>query len=480
MRERPLGGPRLLPLLFAAALAPPRLGAAVALRSRTVPKTEAAAPPKGRRRACRGGSGGFLGLVAGRQAARRAQEVGVFADGYSRIACEVDAAPEELRIHFQDRACGEVSSCRLLELPMAPRLCFDFCRQFPTAKFFGIVHGRDCYCSPYFQAKSSGGQGTCSFACEGRAEEACGGPEKSSLFEMHLCGDSASEADLVLQLSREAEAAVSAVARVKNATAAALRELAGEWRLGVCSIVPEGERVCAAPKVWLAAAADASDGGAAAEHAGDIVAAQGAEVEALQGSAEAAGEALNASLASHLELATDALRTASTAALGDTAAANATLRRLAGPLLEVLWDGGVEAFGKAFEPLGNVTGGWYAVCALTPIAGEAYAAMAADHPAACADRCLSLSSGTSSCVAFNYQYREGLASCQLLSAGGLVQPMLAKAVPIFEVSKSKRDAMGLASLGCYAHGAFLAGHPRGPLGTHVVRSVVVENTSGDA
>jgi len=35
---------------------------------------------------------------------------------------------------------------------MTQKVCFEFCRTVPNMGFFGIVNGRGCYCTPYFQA----------------------------------------------------------------------------------------------------------------------------------------------------------------------------------------------------------------------------------------------------------------------------------------------------------------------------------------
>lgn len=45
----------------------------------------------------------------------------VFYDGFSRMGCEVDASPANVRVSFKEHACGNVSSCRLVTLPMEPR-----------------------------------------------------------------------------------------------------------------------------------------------------------------------------------------------------------------------------------------------------------------------------------------------------------------------------------------------------------------------
>jgi len=397
---------------------------------------------------------------------------GIFADGFSRIACEVDIAPERVRISFKEKACGDVASCRLLTLPMQPRMCFDFCRQYPKARFFGL-QGSNCYCSQYYHAKSTGGQGTCSFHCEGDKEEMCGGPEKSSLFEMHMCGDSQSEADYALESSSEAENAAKALVDVANVTAFKLVELANVWpSLGVCSMGKEGQRICSLTGMWVATANEALSAASKTSHTAHELSLKIKQLEGHMTAAKDAGEDLDVSLASKMELTTSAVLDASAKTKGSSAGLGMELNTIGGPLSK----NATTSYLDAFQALGDTKTGWFALCALEPISGQAFAALSKDSPEGCASRCLSLSSGTNSCAAFNYQYKDGLAACQLLSGEGLVEPRssLMKAIPVFEVSKSKRDAMGLASLGCYASGSFVAGHPKGPLGVEVVKKVVVE------
>lgn len=394
---------------------------------------------------------------------------GIFADGFSRIACEIDIAPENVRISFKEKACGEVSSCRLLTLPMTPRLCFDFCRQHEEAKFFGL-QGSNCYCSQYYHPKSTGGQGTCSFHCEGDKKELCGGPEKSSLFEMHMCGDSQSEADYALESSGESEKAAKALVDAANTTAFKLVGLSKAFQLGVCSKGKEGQRVCSLPPMWVATANDALSAASKTKQTAYELSTMTKQLEGHMKAAKDAGDALNASLASKMELTTHAVLDASAKTKGSSAGLKMELSAIGGPLSKKA----TTKYLDVFQALGDTKAGWFAVCALEPISGQAFAALSDDSPEGCASKCLSLSSGTNACAAFNYQYKDGLAACQLLSGEGLVEPRIAKAIPVFEVSKSKRDAMGLASLGCYASGSFVAGHPRGPLGVEVVGKSIVD------
>jgi len=410
-------------------------------------------------------------LLEGASGAARSASVQIYADGYSRAACEVDISPESQRIHFKDHVCGAVKTCRLSETPMKPRLCFDFCRTFKEALFFGIVGGTDCYCAKYFHASSKGGEGTCSFHCEGDNKEMCGGPDKSSLFEMHHCGDSADEASFALQLSEEALSASSAAVEAGLAVFLKLCALAKAMAtVNVCAVTPEGPRVCKLPGVLLEMSGKVQDAVSKAELASAVLAAEETHLQNSSTAVSKSADNVLATLASQMEISTQIVTTKAAAAQGVTKLAEVTINATAGPL----GGEGLAEFKKAFKPLGDVNASWHAICALEPISGESYAAVTKDDPSKCAGHCLSKSTGTDACVAFNYQYKDGLAACQLLKAEGLVQPMIAKAVPIFEVSQSKLHSWNMTSFGCYAHWAFLGGHPQGPLGTKVVREVVAE------
>jgi hypothetical protein len=75
---------------------------------------------------------------------------------------------------------------------MSQEVCFDFCRTVPDMLFFGLTHGRDCYCAPFFQM-TSGDTSKCDSVCEGSPTTMCGGMTKSMIFEMHLCADTAND-----------------------------------------------------------------------------------------------------------------------------------------------------------------------------------------------------------------------------------------------------------------------------------------------
>jgi len=75
---------------------------------------------------------------------------------------------------------------------MTPDVCFNFCRTIPSMVFFGLIHGRDCYCEP-FHHRIAGDSSSCDEVCEGAHGKMCGGMKKSSIFEMHMCSDTVKE-----------------------------------------------------------------------------------------------------------------------------------------------------------------------------------------------------------------------------------------------------------------------------------------------
>lgn len=419
-------------------------------------------------------------MKAKKEAARPGSSTADFSyfDGFSRYGCEHDASPQAQRIYFKDHACGEVKSCRLLELGMTPRLCFDFCRAQETAKFFGIEYGRDCYCATYIEDFTTGG-GECDRQCEGDVEEMCGGKEKSSVFEMHNCGDTVSEAETTLQLARDAVDGCEEIANEATDNANATTAMGLVWsKIDICSQGPEGAMVCNYPKKWAAASDALVMSVAEATHAADVVEKHAETLSAAVEAVQNAGDAVTAKLAAATELATHELRDVAVKAKGAAAVTKMALRAVTGPFDH---EKPLAKFDELYHLLGDVKGGWHGLCALKPIEGQGFEAIVKGDPseaaAICGNHCLGLSTGNSACVAFNFQYRNGLAACQFLEEKGLVEPKssLVLAIPIFEVSDTLMESMGLGALGCYTHGGFVSGHKHGPLKTEVIREVTVPN-----
>lgn len=137
---------------------------------------------------------GADGTVAG-----QAPHQKVFRDGYWSVGCRLDAMQLEGDKYGDERQSYDVgrsvntSIVRYDEIldrenqkPMTPRVCFDFCRTVPEMSFFGLLHGRDCYCMHYYK-DAAGGSGVCDLPCEGDSGKMCGGEHKSSIYQMHSC-----------------------------------------------------------------------------------------------------------------------------------------------------------------------------------------------------------------------------------------------------------------------------------------------------
>merc|ERR1719356_65260 len=104
-------------------------------------------------------------------------------------------------------------------------VCFAFCRTVKDMSFFGLTHGRDCYCTPYYN-QIAGDSSDCDAVCEGNPTTMCGGMTKSSIFEMHSCDDavanlqgasSAAQAQRMKLVSILAEVSTSATSMQQSA-----------------------------------------------------------------------------------------------------------------------------------------------------------------------------------------------------------------------------------------------------------------------
>jgi len=403
---------------------------------------------------------------------------GVYYDGFSRVACEVDVAPQEQRLYFKEHACVGMppgSSCRLQTLGMTPTLCFDFCRQYKEMKFFGIEHGRDCYCGGYFHPKSTGGQGTCNLPCEGDSKEMCGGPDKSSLFEMHFCDASAGRLEMVKGMAKEAKEAAAPAKEDAEKVFAEAKALSDAWQLGVCSLKPQGELVCSLNKAWVDMGSEANNEANEVDKAVDVLEKAEKSLEEAEKAVTDAGDEVTGELQGKQDKAVQAVKESSVSVTAKADGIKTSLSSLAGPINS---DKVMKNFEDFFEALGDTEKKWHAVCALEPIKGQSYIGLDSEKEstgkASCASKCFSLVTGTDQCVGFNYQSINGLAACQLLTEKGLTKPVIAKAVPIFEVSQSKIDAMKLSALDCYTKKAFMGSHPAGPLKVEVVKQVTVD------
>jgi len=162
--------------------------------------------------------------------------VTVLKDGYFEVGCFTDAM-NEFGDKFGDekdkygKMTGDTSIVRYEEIilkekavAMTPTVCFEFCRSLPDMVFFGITNGRNCYCAPYY--KPSAGDGSkCDSPCEGDTTVMCGNQKRSTIWEMHLCADTAQDLEEAMTASKEAldfffEQAVLTVDLGKKLTAA--------------------------------------------------------------------------------------------------------------------------------------------------------------------------------------------------------------------------------------------------------------------
>lgn len=85
--------------------------------------------------------------------------------------------------------------------PMTQQVCFRFCRTVPNMQIFGILNGRECYCAPHYNRLASD-DSPCDATCEGDSTSVCGSKTKSSIFVMHLCGDTQAQLDESRKLVR--------------------------------------------------------------------------------------------------------------------------------------------------------------------------------------------------------------------------------------------------------------------------------------
>jgi hypothetical protein len=130
--------------------------------------------------------------------------VKVFKDGWSLIGCFKDQMHEfgdkfgdnydQYRQENLNVSIVKYSEVVLREnqVAMTPKKCYEFCRTVPDMVYFGVTGGRDCYCMPFYQHGASGSD-NCDLPCEGDPKQMCGGKEKSSMFEMHMCQDTAGD-----------------------------------------------------------------------------------------------------------------------------------------------------------------------------------------------------------------------------------------------------------------------------------------------
>jgi len=141
--------------------------------------------------------------------------VTVLKDGFFEVGCFTDAM-NEFGDKFGDekdkygKMSGDTSIVRYSEIvlkekqvSMTPTVCFEFCRSLPDMVFFGISNGRDCYCTPYYKP-AAGDDKKCDSTCEGDETLMCGNQKKSTIWEMHLCAETAANLEEAMTGAKEA------------------------------------------------------------------------------------------------------------------------------------------------------------------------------------------------------------------------------------------------------------------------------------
>jgi hypothetical protein len=160
----------------------------------------------------------------------------VYKDGFQYVGCMQDEMEHiadpvgENKFSYSDYAAfTNVSITRYADVideehqeKMTIRVCFNFCRAVKGATFFGLLHGRDCYCTPFKKEKPSEG-GVCDRPCEGDATKTCGGQSMASVYGMHLCDDTEEDLVAVIEDAKKAfsklqHAATSALHAVRSLT----------------------------------------------------------------------------------------------------------------------------------------------------------------------------------------------------------------------------------------------------------------------
>jgi len=139
----------------------------------------------------------------------------VLKDGYAMADCVKDKMYEHGDKHgdnADEYKMGDISNVSIVHYTemvakedrqeITHEVCFDFCRTVPDMGFFGIVNGRDCYCTPYYDPMASNSD-ECDAVCPGNPTTMCGGKTKSSIFSMHMCANT--EGDLATAMENAGE-----------------------------------------------------------------------------------------------------------------------------------------------------------------------------------------------------------------------------------------------------------------------------------
>jgi len=103
--------------------------------------------------------------------------------GYWEVGCFKDTLIDA-RFYYSEHVPKEDREL------MTPEVCFNFCRNTTGVQAFGLLEGRECYCTPHFsKTRGEGGEAQCDEICEGDNSKMCGGMTKSLIYEMHDCNN---------------------------------------------------------------------------------------------------------------------------------------------------------------------------------------------------------------------------------------------------------------------------------------------------
>mmetsp|Transcript_17532 Transcript_17532/g.40288 ORF Transcript_17532/g.40288 Transcript_17532/m.40288 type:complete len:406 (+) Transcript_17532:104-1321(+) len=366
---------------------------------------------------------------------------GVFADGFSRTTCADDVSPKGVRTYYADNVR------KMYQRKMTPDVCFQFCRSVENAKFFGISHGKDCYCTKYFHAQSTSG-GECDNICEGDNKQKCGGLEKSSLFEMHMCAEGNSRAEGALTAAEDGLTEASDAAGQAKAFGQALADLSKRWEMTpACSLYPA---VCDLAGHFQKQGFAVNALGRESEGARDDLRMAKLDLETAKTNFEEAGDDATQVEYDELEKNTTNLRKQTINAKAKATGTLQGLKRMAGGIAKKTALADFTNFYTALPQEDD----HHAFCMLDRT--ESFEVANVTDPAVCADYC---QGQVSTCVGFNYQAVDGAFACEFLKGTGTVKKELSMSnwIPVIVVTESKVQDLGLAGMGCYVKATFLNG-----------------------
>jgi len=142
-----------------------------------------------------------------------------YGDNKAKYALDADVAI----VHYTAHVPAESRQ------PMSHEVCFSFCRTVKDMGFFGIVNGRDCYCTPYYRSVE-GDDSMCDAVCEGGPGTVCGGKSKSSVFSMHSCTTTGQELSAITAGMATTKTAVEQVKGKVEAATSSMQTVASRYQ----------------------------------------------------------------------------------------------------------------------------------------------------------------------------------------------------------------------------------------------------------